>query len=187
MFLSPPAPYCLREMTPDDVEDVVAIERRSFPTPWPARGYQHELTQNERAFYVVLARRDGRGEEQVLGYAGQWIVADEAHVSTIAVHPDWRGHGLGALLLLQMVHHALSHDAAVVSLEVRESNETAQALYARFGFRQVGRRRRYYRDTGEDALLMDLDLTAEAARRRLEQLRRALWRRLEEEEGGDTD
>ena len=171
----------------DDVDRVAAIERRSFPTPWPARGYRHELANNKHAFYVVLARLDEHGEEHILGYAGQWIVADEAHVSTIAVDPDWRGRGLGALLLHQMVHHALTHDAAVVSLEVRESNEPAHALYARFGFRQVGRRRRYYRDTGEDALLMDLDLSGEDARQRLDALRRALWRRLEGEVWGDTD
>jgi ribosomal-protein-alanine N-acetyltransferase len=104
-------------------------------------------------------------------------VRDEVHISNIAVHPEWRGQGLGALLLLHMLFHALEHEAVVVQLEVRENNVAAQRLYERFGFEKVGRRKKYYRDTGEDALLMDLDLTQATVRERLEEEQRKVGRR----------
>lgn len=166
-----------------DVEDVMHIERESFPSSWSAAGYRHELTANEQAHYVVLEvvqeRPPGGQTALVIGYAGHWLVAGEAHVSTIAVAPRWRGKGLGALLLLSMIFHALASEASIISLEVRERNEAAQALYARYGFVTVGRRRNYYRDTGEDALLMDLDLTRQGVREMLEDRRAALWERLQ--------
>lgn len=170
--------FHIRPMTLEDLPQVQAVERLSFPTPWPLDGYRRELTQNEQAYYVVLVLRGEDGGERVVGYAGHWLVRDEAHISTIAVHPDWRGQGLGALLLLHMLFHALDHEAVVVQLEVREGNMSAQKLYERFGFEWVGRRKGYYRDTGEDALLMDLDLTQEGMRERLEAERRRVWERL---------
>jgi ribosomal-protein-alanine N-acetyltransferase len=164
-------------MTLDDLPQVQAVERLSFPTPWPLAGYRRELTQNEQAYYVVLVLRGEEGGERVVGYAGHWLVRDEVHISTIAVHPEWRGQGLGALLLLHMLFHALEHEAVVVQLEVRENNVAAQRLYERFGFEKVGRRKKYYRDTGEDALLMDLDLTQATVRERLEEEQRKVGRR----------
>jgi ribosomal-protein-alanine N-acetyltransferase len=114
----------------------------------------------------------------IIGYAGQWLVSGEAHVSTIAVAPRWRYLGLGALLLTWIIEHALIHDVSVVRLEVREHNERAQSLYRSYGFKVVGRRRGYYRDTGEDALLMDLGLTERHDQDALRAKRMSLWRRL---------
>lgn len=165
-----------------DIKAVMLIEADSFPRSWSAAGYLHELTTNQQAHYVVLEAQPEAGtgaKPALLGYAGHWIVADEAHISTIAVAPQWRGKGLGALLLLWMIYHAISHEASVVSLEVREHNAVAQQLYVDYGFHVVGRRRGYYRDTGEDALLMDLDLTQEGVQETLETKRVALWARLQ--------
>ncbi len=161
-----------------DIDAVTAIERDSFPSSWPAAGYRHELTANQQAYYVVLEVSGQDGGRTTIGYAGHWLVAGEAHVSTIAVAPAWRRRGLGAWLLLSMIYQALDHEAGIMRLEVRETNEAAQALYAQFGFVIVGRRRRYYRDSGEDALLMDLDLAARSVRERLSARRAELWQRI---------
>jgi ribosomal-protein-alanine N-acetyltransferase len=91
---------------------------------------------------------------RVLGYGGFWAIVDEAHISTIAVHPDWRGRGLGAMVLAALIDTAILRGAAEVTLEVRVSNEIAQNLYRRYGFVEVGRRKKYYRDNNEDALIM---------------------------------
>lgn len=173
----------IRPMTLDDLPQVQAIERLSFPTPWPLAGYRRELTQNEQAHYVVLVQQEEDGGEVIVGYAGHWLVRDEAHISTIAVYPERREQGFGALLLGHMLLHALEHGAVVAQLEVRESNVAAQRLYERFGFEIVGRRKGYYRDRGEDALLMDLDLAREGVRERLEEQRG----RYTENHGGDTE
>jgi ribosomal-protein-alanine N-acetyltransferase len=161
-----------------DIEAVMAIEHVSFPTSWSAAGYRHELTANQQAHYIVLEVEKESGPPVVIGYAGHWIVAGEAHISTIAVAPPWRGKGLGAALLIWMIYHALANDVTVVGLEVREGNKKAQALYASYGFLTVGRRRRYYRETGEDALLMDLDLTQQNVLQMLEEKRISLWEHL---------
>lgn len=181
VIVAPPPPYTIRPMLLSDVDAVMAIERQSFPKSWSKAGYRHELTANQHAHYVVLEVVGKGGERHLIGYAGYWIVAGEAHVSTIAVAPTWRRRGLGAWLLLSMIYHALDRDAGVVSLEVREGNTIAQALYARYGFVSVGRRRRYYRDTGEDAILMDLDLRAQGVQELVQERRAELWRRLQAE------
>jgi [ribosomal protein S18]-alanine N-acetyltransferase len=94
---------------------------------------------------------------RLVGYAGLWLMVDEAHVTTIAVHPKYRGEGLGELLLLQMIDTALEIGARWLTLEVRKSNEIAQALYRKYTFKEMGVRRRYYSDDGEDALVMWTD------------------------------
>lgn len=154
------------------------IERDSFPSSWSAAGYRHELTTNEQAHYVVLEVGERAERRTIIGYAGQWLAAGEAHISTIAVAPRWRNLGLGALLLTWIIDYALTHGAFVVRLEVREQNERAQSLYGSYGFEVVGRRRGYYRDTGEAALLMDLELTEPHERDVLRARRETLWRRL---------
>lgn len=178
--LVPPRPYSLRPMRLDDLNVVTAIEARSLPTPWPAAGYRRELTANERAHYYVLTVLTPKagGQSPIIGYAGHWLVAGEAHVSIIAVDPDWRGRGLGGLLLLNLLFVALSQGADLATLEVRCHNQSAQALYQKYHFEIVGRRPGYYKDTGEDAILMTLPLDHEDSRQQLERQRRRLWQRL---------
>jgi ribosomal-protein-alanine N-acetyltransferase len=162
----------------EDLDAVMAIEGSSFPTPWPRSGYEHELVRNEHAHYRVLLGPD----EQIIGYGGQWLVAGEGHISIMAVDPAWRGHGLGELLLSSLIQLADEAGAQRVLLEVRTGNLTAQALYLKYQFEEVGRRPRYYRDTGEDALLMTLELDKPGVRESLAQNRTALRARLA---GGD--
>jgi [ribosomal protein S18]-alanine N-acetyltransferase len=136
-------------MTIDDVGAVHEIERLSFSTPWPAHAFEQELKGNRLARYVV-ARAGGR----VVGFAGLWLMVDEAHVTTFGVHPDWRRQGIGRHLLLNLAELSIAIGARRMTLEVRVSNEAAQALYRAFGFDIAGRRARYYTDDGEDALVM---------------------------------
>lgn len=152
-MLQPPSPFALRPLQLADIDAMLPIEQHSFPTPVKASTYVYELTENRLAHYQALTAGD-----RLIGYAGYWLIADEAHVSIIAVDPGWRGRGLGELLLLNVIAQARAAGAALVTLEVRENNITAQQLYAKCRFEVVGRRRRYYRDTGEDAILMTLPL-----------------------------
>jgi ribosomal-protein-alanine N-acetyltransferase len=146
-------PVSIDEMRVTDIEQVHEIERLSFATPWPAHAFEQELRGNRLARYVV-ARAELGGEERVVGFAGVWLMVDEAHITTFGVHPDWRRQGVGRRMLLRLCDLSLELRAARMTLEVRVSNDAAQALYRRFGFGIAGTRRRYYTDDGEDAYVM---------------------------------
>ena len=149
------ARVAIEPMRLEDVPAVHEIERLSFASPWPAYAFEQELKGNRLARYVV-----GRAGQTVVGFGGVWLMVDEAHVTTFSVHPDWRRQGIGRQLLLGLLELVLRLKARRMTLEVRESNEAAQALYRSFGFDVVGRRERYYTDDHEDALVMttpDLD------------------------------
>jgi ribosomal-protein-alanine N-acetyltransferase len=139
-------------MTVDDVNDVHRIERASFPVPWPDYAFRQEIQTNRLAHYLVV--RAGR---ETIAYGGLWLMVDEAHITTFAVLPQWRRHGVGGRLMVEMMRLAQALDARVVTLEVRLSNGAARSLYQQFGFRPVGIRPRYYSDNGEDALIMTTD------------------------------
>jgi ribosomal-protein-alanine N-acetyltransferase len=158
-MLTLPAPYRLRPMVVADLPDVMAVDRLSFPTPTAEQVYVNELTDNPLAHYQVLVRVGETGEA-IVGYAGFWLVAGEIHISTIAVAPEERGRGRGEWLLLNLLLLSCELEPLLVTLEVRRSNTTAQNLYRKYRFEEVGLRRRYYRDTGEDALLMTVDFAA---------------------------
>jgi ribosomal-protein-alanine N-acetyltransferase len=132
-----------------DVPAVHEIERLSFSTPWPVHAFEQELKGNRLARYVVA-----RAGQRVVGFAGIWLMVDEAHVTTFGVHPDWRRQGIGRQLLLNLVELSVAIGARRMTLEVRASNGAAQELYRQFGFEVTGRRPRYYTDDGEDALVM---------------------------------
>ena len=115
----------------------------------------------------------------VIGYGGLWLMVDEAHISTIASHPDWRRRGIGELLLLAMIDSAAEIGANIVTLEVRVTNVPAQALYAKYGFEVVGRRKGYYSDNGEDAYIMTTpSITTADFVRRMQVLQASLFKRL---------
>jgi ribosomal-protein-alanine N-acetyltransferase len=133
----------------DDVPAVHRIEQLSFTTPWPAHAFEQELRGNRLARYVVA-----RAGDTVVGFAGVWLMVDDAHVTTFGVHPEWRRQGIGRQLLLNLVELSVTLGARRMTLEVRVGNTAAQALYRAFGFEIVGRRPRYYSDDGEDALVM---------------------------------
>ena len=149
MVARPPLRLKVERMTLDDVPDVHRIERASFPTPWPDYAFRQELQTNRLAHYLVV-----RVFDEAVAYGGLWMMVDEAHITTFAVLPQWRRHGVGGRLMVEMMRLARELGARVVTLEVRLSNAPARSLYQRFGFRPVGVRPRYYSDNGEDALIM---------------------------------
>lgn len=143
-----------------DVGAVHDIERLCFRTPWPAHAFQQELKGNRLAHYVVA-----RAGDAIVGFAGMWMMVDEAHITTFAVHPDWRRQAIGRQLLLSLAELSIAIGARRMTLEVRPSNEAATALYHGFGFEIAGRRPGYYTDDGEDALVMTTPALAEPAMR----------------------
>ncbi len=149
----------LTPMTLADVEFVAEIERRSFSAPWSAGTFRHELEHNGRSVYWVLRSAQPQSETHlppILAYGGYWLLDHEAHIMTIATHPEWHRHQLGEWLLLEMLARALASGIQQATLEVRAGNHAAIALYTKLGFVQVGLRKRYYRDNNEDALLLTL-------------------------------
>ena len=225
-------PYIVEPMKLRDIREVMEIERVSFPSPWSASAYRHELQSNALSHYFVarpracqgdderspskrkgealptLGERSSKGEEQpieslaysprasvplnlisrirrrrtgpatIVGYGGFWLMAGEAHISTIAVRPELRRRGIGELLLVAMIDRATDLGAKVATLEVRVSNTAAQSLYRKYGFRQVGLRHRYY-SNNEDALIMTTDrLTSAHFQRHLQGLKIALREKL---------
>jgi [ribosomal protein S18]-alanine N-acetyltransferase len=152
MVARPPVRLVVAEMTAEDIPAVHAIESASFPTPWPPYAFRQELETNRLARYIVV-----RAGERVIGYAGIWLMVDEAHMTTFAVLPAYRRRGIGGLLLVELMELAADLGAVVCTLEVRLSNAAARRLYQDFGFKPVGVRPRYYTDNGEDALIMTTD------------------------------
>jgi len=138
-----------------DLDEVVTIERASFTLPWSRGAFLYEMEQNRVARCWVLKDAD-----RVIAYVCLWEIGDEVHITNIAVHPGSRRRGLGRTLLTSVLDDARHRSLRVVGLEVRPSNQEALGLYDSFGFKVVGRRKGYYYDTGEDALVMELDLEA---------------------------
>lgn len=142
----------IRKMTLKDLDQVVAIDQVSFSLPWPQRSFQFELTDNETSRCWV-AELDGRIAAMIIS----WLILDELHIATIATHPDFRRRGIGKRLLSHALITALQEGAVKSFLEVRESNLAAQNMYREFGFVEDGRRKEYYKDNNEDAILMSLN------------------------------
>ncbi|MDD4600336.1 Ribosomal-protein-alanine acetyltransferase [bioreactor metagenome] len=139
---------CIRPMQAEDIDAVLTIEHQSFSLPWSREAFQAEVCNN-LACYLVM-EMDGL----MIGYGGMWIVLDEAHITNVAILPDYREQGLGKRLFASMIHQANSRGTIRMTLEVRVSNTAAQKLYKGFGFTVCGLRRGYYTDNQEDALIM---------------------------------
>lgn len=197
--------YYIAPMQIDDIPDVSRVERQCFTNPWPQSAYRRELRNPGNNAYIVLWQHDDsqpphaaeesrgalsmlpffrRGErasdDQIVGFAGMWMLYDEAHVTTIGVLPELRGKGLGELLLVRLFEVAYERKAEWVTLEVRVSNASAQSLYQKYGFTQQGVRRRYYSDNGEDAYIMwSPSIRTDEYRQRFAALRDRLHERLD--------
>ncbi len=137
------------DMCLEHIDDIMVVEHLSFKIPWSKDAFVQEITANKFARYFT-ARVNG----MVAGYAGLWKVYDEGHITNIAVHPEYRGIGVGSLLLEKMLQMAKDDDVTSMTLEVRKSNVVAQNLYSKYGFLVEGSRKAYYADTGEDAIIM---------------------------------
>jgi [ribosomal protein S18]-alanine N-acetyltransferase len=138
-----------RPMEVADIPQILEVELKSFTSPWPEQAFYNELTHNQFARYTVITINN-----QVVGYCGLWIILDEAHITNIAIHPDYRGFGLGEALLRYVMEMASLLGAMKMTLEVRVSNRIAQSLYKKLGFEPSGIRPKYYTDNQEDALIM---------------------------------
>lgn len=150
-------PFVLRMMRPEDIPAVKAIEDVSFPNPWPASTFLGEI-QNRPVSHPYVAVRGGEEGERLVGYVVFWLIRDEVQINNIAVRPDARGQGLGEALLRRTLDLARSMGGAAVILEVRVSNQAAVGLYRKLGFVEIGRRKGYYFNPSEDALVMSLEL-----------------------------
>jgi len=183
-------------MTLADIPVVMEIERTAFPRPWPETAYRYELSENPNAFFVVARMRErdfdrpaaisgwrklvslvhpsvvvSLPKSQVVGFAGMWMYVDEAHIATIATQTVFRGRGIGEALLYNLMREAQWRHAVSVTLEVRIGNTVAQSLYRKYDFEEVGRRKGYYQDNREDALLMTvMNFDTNAYRARLDEL-----------------
>jgi ribosomal-protein-alanine N-acetyltransferase len=143
-------------MRSEDVEQVYAIDVLSFALPWSERSYRYEVNENPSSHDWVAEAVDIHGQTQIVGMIVIWIILDEAHVATIAIHPDFRRRGIARQLLAAGLLDAVRSGAVQSYLEVRRSNLAAQAIYDEFGYVVVGERKGYYSDNREDALLMTL-------------------------------
>jgi ribosomal-protein-alanine N-acetyltransferase len=141
----------IRKMILEDLPTVVELDKISFSLPWPERSFRYEVTDNP-ASRCWVAEVDGR----VVGILVAWLLVDEVHIATIAIHPEFRRQGIGRRLLTHTLSRAMDDGARSSFLEVRESNLAAQEMYRQFGYEPTGRRKRYYKDNDEDAILMSL-------------------------------
>lgn len=145
--------YVFRYMREEDIDQVLEVEHASFTTPWSREAFYNELYNNKFAVYIVLEE-----DNKILGYCGAWIVIDEAHVTNVAILPEYRGRKLGEALLSKLMSIAIEMGARSMTLEVRVSNHVAQSLYRKLGFQNGGIRKKYYSDNQEDGLVMWVNL-----------------------------
>lgn len=143
--------FAIRKMTVEDVPSVIDLDHKSFSLPWPERSFRFELTANP-ASRCWVAEFDGK----IVGMIVVWLIIDEAHVATLATHPEFRRQGIAKKLLAHALRLMMDEGAHSSFLEVRESNFAAQEMYRKFGYEESGRRPHYYRDNDEDAILMNL-------------------------------
>jgi ribosomal-protein-alanine N-acetyltransferase len=132
-----------------DIGDVLRVEALCFTSTWPRNAFHNELTENKLAHYFV-----GRAGEELVAYGGLWVILEDAHITTVAVDPAHQGQGYGERMLVCLLDQAIDRGASWITLEVRETNGTAQNLYKKYGFAVVNTRRGYYSDNDENALVM---------------------------------
>lgn len=120
---------------------------------WTVEGYKREL-ESPNSSLIALSIPDNLKSEKIIGYGCFWAILEEAHITLIAIHPDYQGRGLGQLLLYALLKDAVERQLERATLEVRASNQVALSLYQKFGFKIAGRRKKYYQQTGEDALIL---------------------------------
>ena len=146
----------IRPMVEKDLARVQEIDQMSFQIPWPERAYKYELNENPLSLLWVAEHPSPGRDDAIIGMVVIWLIVDEAHFATIAVHPDFRNRGIAQQILAFTLQEIIKKGMLGATLEVRVSNQAAQRLYRRFKFQVVGVRPRYYRDNNEDARIMTL-------------------------------
>ena len=155
------------------LHEVHTIDTLVYPRAWSVALLRQELAMRDTRYYVVIEI-----DRRVVAHAGIMYVAGEGHVTTVAVHPDWQGHGLASHAMVALCRDAIERKISALTLEVRVGNERAIALYRRFGFAPAGVRKNYYAETGEDALIMWAhDIEQPAYEARLSGIERDLFER----------
>ncbi len=147
----------IKPMVLKDIDRIMIIENKCFDIPWSRISFETELVDNQRAIYITATIND-----EIVGYGGMWEIIDEAHMTNIAVHPDYRRMHIGSAILEKLHHIASDHSINNITLEVRVSNVIAQKLYQKHGYEIAGKRKRYYADNHEDALIMWKEITVES-------------------------
>lgn len=137
------------------IDEIVSLERASFPVPWSYESYEHELKENALSHYYGVF-----DDSRLIAFMGFWLLGEEGHIANVAVDPAYRNQGVGEYLMCQVMLYCYMMGGKRMTLEVRESNAAAFALYQKLGFTIAGRRRAYYSDTKEDALIMWADVPA---------------------------
>ena len=138
------------EMSENNVQDVYNVEINSFNIPWSINSFKDELKNSAAKYFVALV------DSAVAGYIGMWEISGQCDITNVAVHPEFRRKGVAKKLIEYLIKYCKSHHLSPIFLEVRQSNEPAKSLYSGFGFKEVGTRKKYYADTGEDAIIMCL-------------------------------
>jgi len=140
----------IRRAVREDLDGILYIEKEAFSTPWPKDAMEMELVENALARYLVAEYKD-----EIIGYAGIWLILNEGHITNVAVKKDKRGFGVGDMLMTGLVYMCDTSDINYITLEVRKSNIIAQNLYKKYGFKIAGERKNYYKDDNEDAIIMN--------------------------------
>lgn len=141
------------KLSNDHIDEIMQIEVEAYPDAWSRNMFVQELKLDKSYFFVALS------EGKVIGYAGFWLILDEAHITSLTIRNDYRGHGLGRDLLRFILDMGIDANATMATLEVRETNISACSLYKKMGFDEVGIRKNYYPSTGEDAIVMLKELS----------------------------
>lgn len=136
-------------MTLEHVNEIVELEKICFYTAWTKKDFIKEINENKLAVYLIA-----KSENKIIGYAGMWHILDEGHITNIAVLPEYRRLKVGSKLVTKLIDIAIEKLITALTLEVKISNFAAQKLYTGFGFKPEGIRKKYYSDTGEDAVIM---------------------------------
>lgn len=144
-------PIEIERMRLEDVERVAELDKICFPTPWSVSAYTTEV-HNTSAYYIVARTRG-----EIVGYGGMWLIMDEAHITTLGVSTEYRGKKIGERVLAHLLDEAIHRGARRATLEVRRSNQVAQRLYHKYGFRTAAVRKGYYGNNNEDAFVMWID------------------------------
>lgn len=194
-------PFVIEPMTQDDITEVSQVEHQCFSNPWPSSAYRRQLRDTAHNYYVVarwyppgepveqperprgfqlpFIRRTEPAKPPIIGFGGMWNILDEAHITTIGVLPTYRRLALGEMLFLNLLDEAQQRSSRWATLEVRVSNDSAQALYEKYGFTRQGLRKRYYSDNGEDAHIMwSPPLDEQPTQERIAELRATLQEKL---------
>ena len=140
----------IKKMTAEDVDEVSKLEELVYPNHhWSKNSFYNEIANKLASYYCIKNEND-----KIIAYIGFWQILEEAHITTLAVHPDYRNLQLAQVLLIKIIEDCYDNMVKFITLEVRESNLPAIKLYEKFLFSSIGIRKKYYQDNGENAIIM---------------------------------